>query len=180
MKKILLVIFSVITTLCILLVATYNIMIYLYPRKYSEFVKKYADEYGLEQSLVYAIIKCESNFDPSCVSHAGAIGLMQITVPTFEWAALKANDTENTQSALYNQQINIKYGCYIFSIFYNEFADIKTALACYNAGRGKVLSWLENSEYSDDGILLKKIPYSETDNYVKKVKTVKQIYELLY
>ncbi len=152
---------------------------YLYPQKYSEQVQKYAYEYGIEESLVYAIIKCESNFNINAVSSAGAIGLMQITPETFEWAKQKLNDT-TSKITLNDANLNIKYGCYIYSLFIKEFTVKETALASYNAGRGRVLSWLKDKSYSDDGILLKTIPYKETDNYVKKVIYTQKIYELIY
>lgn len=44
----------------------------LYPRKYESIVKKEAKEYDLPQSLVYAVIKAESDFDPEAESPVGA------------------------------------------------------------------------------------------------------------
>lgn len=152
----------------------------VYPRKYSEFVTDYARQYGLNENLVYAIIKCESGFNPDSVSRAGAVGLMQITPDTLTWAAMKEGENDVLADALYDEKTNIRYGCCIYSLFLNEFGDTATALAAYNAGRGNVIKWLGNRFYSDDGILLKSIPFSETAKYVKKVQTVKRIYELIY
>ncbi|MBR6314829.1 MAG: transglycosylase SLT domain-containing protein, partial [Clostridia bacterium] len=50
----------------------------LYPQRYDDFVETYTAEHGLEKSFVYAVIKCESGFDPQAVSPVGARGLMQI------------------------------------------------------------------------------------------------------
>lgn len=171
---------SAIVIFLVITLSAYGILTHLYPKKYSEYVEKYAAEYGIEKELVYAIIKCESNFRQDSVSHASAIGLMQITQSTFEWASQKFGDTEITSNSVYDPATNIKYGCCIYSLFYSEFGDVTTALACYNAGRGNVLKWLENKEYSDDGILLKSIPFKETSEYVEKVQNTKKIYELLY
>ena len=57
----------------------------LYPRKYGSIVKKEAKEYDLPQSLVYAVIKAESDFDPEAESPVGALGLMQMMPETFDW-----------------------------------------------------------------------------------------------
>lgn len=168
----------VITALLTVLLITYISLRYLYPQKYSDTVSKYSKEYGLDESIVYAIIKCESNFNSNALSNAGAVGLMQITPDTYTWAANKINDTDG--HSLYDVDINIKYGCYIFSLFLNEFGVEETALASYNAGRGRVLSWLNNTEYSEDGIILTEIPYKETSNYVKKVLLTQNIYRFLY
>lgn len=175
--------FKIIASLAIILfvvLIAYSVLTYLYPKKYSEYVERYALEYGLDINLAYSIIKCESNFNESSVSHANAIGLMQITADTLEWAALKANDKEVSANSLLSPEINIKYGCYIYSLFYSEFEDTTVALACYNAGRGNVLSWLGDKRYSDDSKTLKNMPFSETRNYIKKIENTRMIYELLY
>lgn len=163
-----------------IILCTYTILRYLFPQKYSKYVQYYANVYSIDENLVYAIIKCESNFKADSISHAGAIGLMQITPETLEWAALKSGDKEITKNDLFTDFKNIKYGCYIFSLFSEEFGSVKEALACYNAGRGNVLRWLADKKYSDDGILLKDIPFEETKKYIKKVTATKRIYDLLY
>ena len=53
-----------------------------HPQKYAESVEKYAAEYDVPESVVYAVIKTESGFTPDAVSLKGAIGLMQITPDT--------------------------------------------------------------------------------------------------
>ena len=47
-----------------------------YPREYSTYVELYAAEYGVPETVIYAVIKTESNFDKNAVSNAGAHGLM--------------------------------------------------------------------------------------------------------
>lgn len=153
---------------------------FIYPRKYSDYVSEYAKRYNISENLIYAVIKCESGFEPFSVSGAGAVGLMQITPDTLQWVAMKSGDTGVLASVLYDAKSNIKYGCCIYSLFLSEFGEESVALAAYNAGRGNVLKWLSDSEHSDDGILLKSIPFPETEKYVKKVLTVKRIYELIY
>jgi soluble lytic murein transglycosylase len=88
----------------------------VYPRTYAAYVEKESAAYHLEPSMVYAVIKQESNFDPKCVSRAGAIGLMQLMPDTFSW--LIQNDSSSvasqktyTDEDLYDPQINIHYGC---------------------------------------------------------------------
>ena len=53
-------------------------------------------------------------------------------------------------------------------------------LCAYNGGAGNVDKWLDNKEYSDDGITLKVVPFPETDNYRKRVEQNKSIYHELY
>ena len=53
-----------------------------YPQKYSEYVEKYAKEFEVEEELIYAMIKAESNFKADAVSNKEALGLMQILEST--------------------------------------------------------------------------------------------------
>lgn len=180
MKKLLKTFILTFLILIIVILVSYSILTHLYPKEYSEYVEKYSSEFGIDENLIYAIIKCESNFNPKSVSHAGAIGLMQITPDTLKWAAQKNGNIKISEDILYEASHNIEYGCRIYSLFYKEFSDVEIALACYNAGRGNVLSWLKDYRYSDDGIILKDIPFKETKEYVKKVTNTKKIYEIIY
>ncbi len=171
--------FALLTLLILLCVAFYTLR-YLYPQKYSDKVDIYSKQYGIESSLVYAIIKCESNFNADAISHAGAYGLMQITKDTYEWAAKREKDGEYTDKSLFDPDTNIRYGCAIYSIFQNEFGDPTICLAAYNAGRGRVKNWLADKNYSADGKTLDKIPFAETNTYVKKVLRTQKIYQLIY
>lgn len=173
-------VFFVVAGVLAAFIVSLALMRIVYPRKYSQLVSQYAEEYGLSENLVYAIIKCESNFRPDSVSHAGAIGLMQITPDTMQWAVMKEGNTCADTDTLYDENTNIKYGCCIYSLFFEEFGDMSVSLAAYNAGRGNVLKWLADKKYSEDGILLKNVPFSETAKYIKKVTAVKRIYELIY
>jgi len=152
-----------------------------YPLKYSEFVNRFSSEYGFEPSLIFALIHTESGFDPNAVSHANAIGLMQINEDTFQWAQMRTPEKENLPvEMLYDPEINIKYGIIVLSLLREEFKDTETMLAAYNAGIGNVRKWLKNPEYSDDGIKLKAIPFWETEKYIKKVPATKRLYEKIY
>lgn len=152
-----------------------------YPVKFDDYVTKYADLYDFEPSFVYAIIRTESGFDKNAVSSADAVGLMQITHDTFEWAQSRTPEKESLSAdSLHEPEVNIRYGLYIMSLLRNEFEDTRTMLAAYNAGIGNVRKWLTDSRYSDDGVTLKIIPFGQTRNYVKKIPAAKRIYKELY
>lgn len=149
-----------------------------HPQKYSESVEKYAVEYDVPESVVYAVIKTESGFTPDAVSLKGAIGLMQITPDTFDWLCSKTGDEANSL-LLYEPDTNIRYGTYFLSLLHNEYKAWDTVYAAYNAGRGRVNSWLASEEYNNNG-RLKNIPYEETASYVKKVEKAQSVYARLY
>lgn len=148
------------------------------PQEYLETIEKYSAEYGLPIELVCSVINTESSFDPSALSHAGAVGLMQITEDTFNWLQFKSGE-EYPLSMLNDPEINIKFGCFFLSLLYEEFGDYDTALAAYNAGRSRVNGWLTDERYSENGKLTL-IPIEETSNYVAKVNKAKDIYKKLY
>ncbi len=146
--------------------------------EYDDLVRRYAAEYRLDPSLVYSVIRVESNFKPDAKSHQNAIGLMQITEDTLKWAMLREGKNANyTANDLYDPATNIRYGCYILSLFLTEFEDQNAALAAYNAGRSNVLKWLKDSRYSNDGFHLVTTPYKETTEYIKKVTKYQEKYK---
>ena len=180
--------FSIVSLICCAIIA-YGVLSFstetinekVYPLKYSETVDKVCKERNLDPSFIYAVIKTESNFDENAVSPANAKGLMQIMPDSFSWIQ-RYEDGEVTyeEDDLFKPEINIKYGCAIFQYFYERYEDEYTAAAAYNAGPGNVDSWLSNSEYSLDGKTLYNIPFTETRNYVKKIKDIQNEYIELY
>lgn len=151
-----------------------------YPLKYTEAVERYAEEYGLSPALIYGIIHTESRFRPNAVSPIGARGLMQITEETFEWARWRCGDDETTYDQLFEPEINIRYGVYIFSLLLKEFGQPEEALAAYHAGWGSVKNWLSTEEYSSNGVTLLNIPFKDTAQYVPRVKHAAEIYKKVY
>lgn len=150
-----------------------------YPREYTDYVEIYSYEYGVPESVVYSVIKVESDFESGAVSEAGAVGLMQLMPETFVW--LTTENGENLDSAtLYDPETNIKYGTYYLSQLWLRFGNWDAVFAAYNAGPTKVEEWLENDEYSENGKSLDDIPYKETEKYVKKVNKANEIYKKLY
>lgn len=151
-----------------------------YPREYAEYVEVYSQKYGVPESLVFAVIHTESGFDSGAVSSAGAVGLMQMMPDTFAWLTDEILFEHLESGMLYDPETNIKYGTYLLSRFYDRYGDWELTLAAYNGGVGNVDSWLEDPEYSDGEGGLKKIPFKETRNYVKKVADARDTYERLY
>ncbi len=156
-----------------------SILKVLYPVKYTEYVEKYSAEYGIDETLIYAVIKTESSFNPEAVSNAEAVGLTQITPETFRWLKTKTGE-ENENLSLFDPETSVKYGAFFLRYLLDEFENTNTALAAYHAGRGRINGWLENEKYSPDGKILTNIPVKETAHYVNKVNKAIRIYEKLY
>lgn len=153
----------------------------LYPIKYQEDVYRYSNEYKIDPILVLAIIKVESNFNKYAVSNKDAKGLMQVTDKTGAWASESLDIKNFSPSNLYDQQTNIRIGCWLLNRLRSEFdGNILLAITAYNSGSGRVKEWLKDKNLSDDGQTLNKIPFSETENYVKKVQKAYGILKYIY
>lgn len=154
----------------------------MYPRSYQEYVEKYSKEYGVDENLVYAVCKIESNFQPDAQSNVGARGLMQLMESAFDWVQYRMGDeSDTTYDDVYQAETAIKYGTCMLSLLMNEMGDDeRIILAAYHAGMSTVRNWLSNPDYSPDGETLVTIPYSDTNWYVDKVLETKDIYEDLY
>lgn len=153
----------------------------LYPLSYEQEVRSAAEKYGISPSLVYAVIHTESGFDPEARSSAGAVGLMQVTPPTMEWALMRSGVSGTPdEKMLTDPAFNIEIGTCVLHLLGEQFNERDTVLAAYNAGMGHVQTWLSDTAYSADGQTLHTIPFEETANYVKKVHRAQKIYQRLY
>ncbi|MDO5707428.1 MAG: lytic transglycosylase domain-containing protein [Andreesenia angusta] len=158
-----------------------NIMRMNYQLKYDKYVQKYSREYDIDPLLIHSVIHIESDHNPKAVSNRGAIGLMQIMEETGYWISQKKDMKDFDKQMLFNPEDNINMGTWLLTYLIKEYdGNEDTALAAYNAGIGNVNEWLNTNEYSSDGIILDYIPFKETSDYVKKVKSTYKRYKELY
>nr|WP_300002795.1 lytic transglycosylase domain-containing protein [Tissierella sp.] len=148
---------------------------------YKDHIGKSSSKHDIDPYLVTAIIDVESGFNKEAVSAKDARGLMQITEQTGKWGfeQLKMDDYDNEK--LFIPEVNIEIGTWYLQRLKQEFnGDMDLVLAAYNGGSGNVTKWLKDKEYSSDGKTLDKIPFKETENYVKKVNTRYEKYKKMY
>lgn len=126
--------------------------------QYDALIVSTALKYDLEPSFIKAVIHIESAFDRYALSHAGAMGLMQIMPATAANYQLNQNQ--------FNPHRNIEAGVqHMKELMQRYNSDKHLSLAAYNAGEGAV------SRYN--GIP----PYAETENYVAKVMKLYSLYK---
>ena len=113
-------------------------------------------------TILYSIIRTESNFNPQAESNVGARGLMQITEITFDWIKTKiAPDEPLTFDDLYDPEVNIRFGSYFISYCLQRYDDdLATAAAAYHSGLGTVDTLLSESTpvITQDGKVLRCFP----------------------
>ncbi len=153
----------------------------LYPMRYKELITQSCEEFGVDESLVYAIIHTESGFDTEARSSVGALGLMQIMPETFEWlqTRLPPEQVMNADS-LVTPEVNIRYGVYYISRLKSLFGSDTLVVAAYHAGQGSVLKWLRESGLEPSEFGIDNIPSSATGHYVNKVERARKVYQKLY
>ena len=156
-----------------------QVLMRFYKIEYTEYVKKYANEYNVDEYLIYAIIKAESNFKQDAVSHRKAKGLMQLMYSTAEEIAKKANVELNEQNIL-DPDVNINLGTKYISMLIQKYDNVNLALAAYNAGSGNVDGWIEKGTLKSDGSDIENVPFTETNNYVRKILRDYEIYKEIY
>jgi hypothetical protein len=112
-------------------------------------IEKYAQQYGVDQDLVWAVIRQESGFNPHAVSPKGAMGLMQLMPGTA--AMMGVSDAFDVEQ-------NIAGGIKYLERCLNQFnQDVCLALAAYNAGPGNVVKYQGCP------------PFAETQHYVATI-----------
>jgi len=127
------------------------------PTEFEPIINSCALEFGVDKSLVKAVIHAESGYDPNAVSAKGASGLMQLMPSTAR--SLKVGNS-------FDPSDNIRGGVRYLRFLLDTFrGDEALALAAYNAGLSRVAQY--------GGIP----PYQETRNYVAKVLEYRKSYQ---
>lgn len=120
--------------------------------KYVDIIERMSAKHGVPKELIQKMIEVESNFNPKVVSHAGAMGLMQL---------MPANVKEQGVKDPFSPADNIEGGVKEIAGYLKKYnGDLVLSLAAYNAGPGNVKKY--------GGVP----PFKETQNYIKKILNI--------
>ncbi len=140
-----------------------------------------AGGYRVDPSLLYALARQESNFDPEAVSPVGARGLMQLMPATASYVVGDpALGTPAGQRRLHDPGYSLELGQrYLHHLARLEAvqSDLIRTLAAYNAGPGNLGRWQPANQHRDDPFLfIEAIPFDETRAFVQRVLAYSWIY----
>ncbi len=155
----------------------------IYPQDYKNLVILYSEKYQVDDNLIFALIKAESNFNVNATSGKGAKGLMQLMEDTAKDVAKKVEtkiEIDKLEEKLLEADTNIQLGTKYISVLIERYGNIPIALTAYNAGIGTVDNWIEKGIIKENGEDIENVPYKETNNYVRKILRDYKIYKKLY
>jgi len=152
------------------------------PRAYWPEVTQLSKETGVDPYLILAIAKQESTFRATVESHAGASGVMQLMPKTAAWLQDKDPDIPaGTASNLKSPINSIRLGAnYLQQMIERSNGNLIYAVASYNGGPGNVDKWRKQYSTQDLDAWIESIPFSETQDYVRKVLGYYMGYHSLY
>lgn len=165
--------------------------------KYRPIVQRFAEQYKISPSLVFAVIRTESNFNPYAVSSAPAFGLMQL-VPTSggreAYRKAKGQDVAPSREYLFDPENNVELGtAYLNVLTFNQLEGVANqvsreycVISAYNTGPSNVFKTfakspnaaLEQINSMQPAAVYDKLraslPYQETRQYLEKVTTFRR------
>jgi soluble lytic murein transglycosylase len=150
----------------------------LYPRPWATEISGSARRFGVDEWLLYAMIRSESLFQPGIVSGAGARGLTQLMEPT---AVDIARELKYPSFDLSDPATNIEFGAYYLSRMIARLdGQILPACYAYNAGISRVRRWFDALAGLPADIALEGLPYGETREYGRKIIVSAAAYGRIY
>jgi soluble lytic murein transglycosylase len=142
-------------------------------RSQDNHIRVAADRYDVDPALVKAVVWRESRFDPLARGRAGELGLMQLReIAAREWA-----DSEQVihfrHSHCLDPSTNTLAGAYYLGMLLKRYHHtdnpVPYALADYNAGRSRVLQWVEGPGATNSRLFIEQIGFPSTRDYVSQV-----------
>jgi soluble lytic murein transglycosylase len=127
-----------------------------------------------------ALIRQESNFNPSATSPAGARGLAQVMPELGERLARDLAYPVWDPVLLYQPDVSIQLGAVHLRELFGRYQERAHILAAYNAGTTRVERWSKRIGVDDPEVFAERISFVETRDYVRIIQRNEDIYRALY
>ncbi len=152
-----------------------------FPRIYFTETTRTAEKNSIDPHLVWAVIRQESRYNPSAISPAGALGLMQVMPAEAGLKRKRGKIPARAMEAVLDPKQNLRLGIKILAKNLSLFrGKLVPAIASYNADIKKVREWVQKGEKMKQDEFIENIPYMETRLYVKKVLAGYWAYSILH
>jgi soluble lytic murein transglycosylase len=152
----------------------------IFPFPYQEEILAAASRARVDPYLAAGLIRQESMFNSNAVSSAGAIGLMQV-MPATAAAVARTEGVAHSEARLREPAHNLRLGArYLRTMLDRYDGHVVKVLAAYNAGPTRVAQWSRFPESADIDLMVERIPFDETRNYVRIVQQNAAVYRALY
>lgn len=152
----------------------------LYPRPYVSHVDETARAQGVHASLLYAIMRRESAFQPDRLSAARARGLMQLMARTASAIAKELQRDPPEPDELYRPELNLDLSAWYVGQLAKRFVHPVLISAAYNAGPAVTLKWTSELGSMPVDLFVESMPFKETRAYVKQVVADDYLYQAFY
>ncbi len=153
-----------------------------YPLGWWPIIKEEAKRNNIDPYLITGLIRQETIFNPTAISRANAMGLMQLLPSTGRSVAKRYSLGGGTISSadLLNPTLNIQLGTAYVAEQVRQFGRFEYVAAAYNGGPSRVARWLRELPPGDIEEWVDAIPLSETRAYVQGVYRNARQYKRLY
>jgi len=137
---------------------------------------------GIDNAMLFAIIRQESAFDPADWSSAQAMGLMQVTPEAGRDTCKRFGCSYDVKRLRTDSPYNLQVGAAELGGLIQDYrSNLILVFAGYNAGRGRVQEWIARFGDPRDPKVdpidwVERIPFMETRNYVQRVMENLQVY----
>lgn len=148
-----------------------------YPRAFSPVIDGLAGETGVQESVLYGMVREESYFDPDIISSAGAVGLTQLMPST---ATAVARTLNLSEPDLRDPVTNLTMGARHLQDLLAKVQSVPKALLSYNAGLARVRAWERTAGGMPADLFVEAVPFDESRSYVRKILVSTVMYSFLY
>ncbi|WMY95281.1 MAG: membrane-bound lytic murein transglycosylase MltC [Arsenophonus sp.] len=167
-------------------------------KKYLPYIRQAAEKYGIDASLILSIMQIESGFDPYAISHADALGLMQIMQNSAGRDVFRIQgktgipNRSDLLDPAYNIDLGTAYLSLLQNIYLSKISNITSRryalITAYNGGIGSLLKVFHNNKEQALKIinqmrprdvyhvLITKHPLIQARHYLMKVNNMQKKY----
>ena len=148
---------------------------------YAEEIRAVAEEFAIPESVLWAVVRTESNFASNAVGSDGSIGLTQLTPDEFQMIQADIlGEEESPSDLLYAPRTNLRAGSAYLSYLYRRYGVWFTVYAAYAVGCDTVDAWMRDPSNVNDHGTLVSIPDAAVAARVDATVKAQKMYSSLY